>query len=180
MRVFVTSDMFFGRQKTAEDRGFKTSDEMEDAIIERWNQKVKESDLVYHLGNFSWDPISGETVLPYLNGKIVFGSGLYDRHLGELSRIVIGQHSLLTQSINVLRDIPISRKKTVDLVVSYWPLLDWPGKDDGIIHLHGGNIPSDLDSGSRFCVGCDRWELRPIEVDSLIDIVAEHRTASKK
>jgi calcineurin-like phosphoesterase family protein len=180
MRVFVTSDMFFGRQKAAEDRGFPTSDEMEEEIIERWNQKVKESDLVYHLGNFSWDPISAETVLPFLNGKIVFGAGLYDRHLGELSRVVTGQHSLFKQSINVMRDIPISKRKKVDIVSSYWPLLDWPGKENGIMHIHGGNIPSDLDDGPRFCVGCDRWELKPIEIDTLLDIVAEHRSSGKK
>lgn len=180
MKVFVTSDLLFGRQKAAEDRGFKTADEMEKTLIDGWNLSVGPNDLVYHLGNFSWDPISAETVLPYLNGKIIFGSGMYDRHMGDMSSVILGKHSLFKSSINVLRDIPISKKKKSDLVLSYWPLMDWPGKENGIMHIHGGSIASNLDDGQRFCVSCDKWSLKPIEIDVLFDIAKEHSTAKDK
>ena len=180
MKVFVTSDLLFGRQKAAEDRGFETADEMEKALIEGWNLVVGPNDLVYHLGNFSWDPISAETALPYLNGKIVFGSGMYDRHMGDISSVALGKHSLLKHSINVLRDIPVSKKKKADAVMSYWPLIDWPGKENGIMHIHGGLIASNLDDGHRFCVSCDKWSLKPVEFDVLFDIAKEHSAGKDK
>jgi calcineurin-like phosphoesterase family protein len=180
MKVFVTSDLLFGRQKAAEDRGFGTADEMEKVLIDRWNSSVGVNDLVYHLGNFSWDPISAETALPYLNGKIVFGSGMYDRHMADISQVLLGKHSILKHSINVLRDIPISKKKKFDVVMSYWPLIDWPGKENGIMHIHGGSIASNLEDGHRFSASCDRWDLKPVEIELLFDVAKDHSAGKDK
>ena len=58
MKIFLTSDTFFGRQLTAIERGFGSSEEMDNHIIDSWNGRVGKNDVVYHLGNFGWDPIS--------------------------------------------------------------------------------------------------------------------------
>ena len=69
---FVTSDTFFGRPsiiKTAK-RPFSSVEEMNTTLLENWNKVVKPDDVVYHLGNFAWNPVIAEDILKVLNGKI--------------------------------------------------------------------------------------------------------------
>ena len=51
--TFFTSDTHFchGREFLYGPRGFTNAEEMNEAIIERWNSVVKPTDLVYHLGD---------------------------------------------------------------------------------------------------------------------------------
>lgn len=156
MKVFITSDTFFGRRSAASSHGFKTLEEMEDRIIENWNSKVKSDDVVYHLGNFSWDPISSESSIIHLNGKILFVGGSYDKHLSENSLVKIGKHSLLP-SISEIPDL--------HTVFSHWPLANWSNKEEGSLHVHGG-IKQENVKG-RFCANISNWNWSPIELDFL-------------
>lgn len=174
--IYLTSDLLFGRQKAAEDRGFNSLDHMEAALIEQWNSTVKDSDTVYHLGNFSWDPISAETVLSALRGKIVFLLGPRDAHMAEVSLVRAGKHQLVTGGgMSLLRDIPMRKKgKRTDVVASHWPLADWPGRESGVIHAHGGSLRTDLaGQPGRFCVNCANWELKPVDVEALLEFADE-------
>ena len=86
MKVFFTSDTFFGRSLSAANRGFATTEEMDDRLIDLWNERVDKNDLVFHLGNFAWDPVSAEYAICSLNGKINFVDGaMYDSFIHELS-----------------------------------------------------------------------------------------------
>jgi len=73
---FFTSDTHFSQDRARElsKRPFKTVEEMDWTMIDRWNSVVGPEDTVYHLGDFgeSW-PID------YLNGNIVFIKGNYER-----------------------------------------------------------------------------------------------------
>jgi calcineurin-like phosphoesterase family protein len=54
--VFFTSDTHFGHRNILEyekeARPFSTVEEMNEAIIDRWNNTVGSRDIVYHLGDF--------------------------------------------------------------------------------------------------------------------------------
>ena len=54
--VFVTSDLHFGHKNIIkyENRPFKDVEEMDQKLIENWNNKVGKDDTVYILGDFSW------------------------------------------------------------------------------------------------------------------------------
>lgn len=174
--IYLTSDLLFGRQKAAEDRGFDDLDRMEAALVDQWNATVKDADTVYHLGNFSWDPISAETVLASLRGKIVFLLGPRDAHMSEVSLVRAGRHQVVAGGgMSLLRDIPVKRKKgRTDVVISHWPLADWPGRESGVIHAHGGSVSTDLSSQpGRFCVNCSYWELKPVDVEALLEFADE-------
>ncbi len=161
MKVFITSDTFFGRKLNAVSNGFETLEEMEDQIIENWNEKVKPNDVVYHLGNFGWDPISTESSIIHLNGTIFFVGGEYDKHLSENSLIKVGKHHLLP----VIAEIP-----KLNLVLSHWALENWLGKSEGTIHLHGGE-KSQTKIDKRFCVNVKNWNWSPVEYDFIKEIV---------
>ena len=65
---FVTSDTWFGRVGILEiaNRQFSDLNEMNNKLIKKWNSVVGKNDIVFHLGNFAWDPITCENVLKKL------------------------------------------------------------------------------------------------------------------
>lgn len=73
---WFTSDTHFGssRALSLSRRPFLTTKDMDWAMIENWNKKVKPGDNIYHLGDF------GSTeYLKYLNGNKILILGNYER-----------------------------------------------------------------------------------------------------
>ena len=71
--VFFSSDTHFCHNQPFlyEPRGFQSVEEMNEAIIERWNKVVKQDDVVYHLGDIMLnDNIKGIECFRRLNGQI--------------------------------------------------------------------------------------------------------------
>ena len=84
--IFFTSDTHFCHQPNFlwEPRGFTSVDEMNEAIVERWNNVVKPDDIVYHLGDTMLnDNEKGIEYIKRLNGKIflIFGNHETDNRL---------------------------------------------------------------------------------------------------
>ena len=79
--IFFTSDTHFGHENIIKfcNRPFKDADEMNEALINNWNNKVGKDDIVYHLGDFA---IGGSYIwnntLNALNGKIILIIGNHD------------------------------------------------------------------------------------------------------
>jgi len=162
MKIFFTSDCYFGRKLTAVEREFEDEDAMMDTYVQNWNSRVSKNDIVYHLGNFSWDPLSCEAAMALLNGKITFLGGQYDSHLPEMSLIKLKRHNVLYGAIAVLPE--------ENIVISHWPLQDWPGKAEGAIHVHGGSLPMDLDE-KRFNANIHNWNGSPIEFEFFKELI---------
>jgi len=82
--IFVTGDDHLGHGNILNycKRPFKSLDHMNLELIRRWNEVVKPSDLVIHLGDFCFE--RGEQDHRYwreqLNGDIVFIQGNHDGH----------------------------------------------------------------------------------------------------
>jgi calcineurin-like phosphoesterase family protein len=164
-KVFVTSDTFFGRKATATKRGFTSCKEMEEYLIEKWNDKVSDSDTVIHLGNFAWSPNDIEGLLEKLNGKIIFFPGDKDEALLQVSEV--------NKSIEIMENQILFYGNAV---FSHWPLEVWPGKDKGLYHFHGHinpNIRTDIKKMNRVNACCDNWSLAPIEINDTIELLKE-------
>lgn len=79
---WFTSDTHFNHNNIIEytNRPFKSSEHMDREIIRRWNTRVKENDIVYHLGDFGFLE-SKKDYYRYeeqLNGTIVLIKGNHD------------------------------------------------------------------------------------------------------
>lgn len=164
-KIFVTSDTFFGRKKTATARGFGSAEEMNATMAANWNKKVTEDDIVIHLGNFAWTPNDVEEMIGCLNGNIIFMLGDRDQALISLSEEDDG--------INVIQD-----QITVQdgVVLCHWPLETWIGQDKGKYHFHGHttpNIKTDISKMLRVNVCCDNWSLAPIEIADTLDLLKD-------
>ena len=86
MRYYIADCHFFHEvlNVAMDKRGFDTVEEMNEVMIERWNQKVRKNDEVVILGDFSWG--KGEEtneVLRRLNGKLFLIQGNHDRFLKD-------------------------------------------------------------------------------------------------
>lgn len=84
--VFLVSDTHFGHEKTCtvfkrEDgsplRPFKSAEEMDEEMVRRWNDRVRPTDKVYHLGDVVINR-KALRVLSRLNGDKVLIRGNHD------------------------------------------------------------------------------------------------------
>lgn len=82
--VFFIADTHFGSESIIryENRPFKTIDEMDECLIEKWNSVVTEADTVYVLGDFSVyeDIKKDEEILSRLQGTKILIMGNHDTH----------------------------------------------------------------------------------------------------
>ena len=67
--IYLTSDTYFGRFTSAKDRSIDP-EKYNQELIDKWNSIVKPTDIIWHLGGFSWDLLTAESVIPKLNGII--------------------------------------------------------------------------------------------------------------
>ena len=166
-RIFVTSDTFFGRKKSATARGFSSTEEMNEAMTNIWNNKVNPEDIVIHLGNFAWTCDDVENMCNKLNGEILFMIAEHDQSLLDLKEadadLVILENAIYTHG---------------NVVFCHWPLEEWPGKKLDKFHFHGhlsSNIKSDIKQLQRLNVCCDNWSLAPIDVKDTLELLKDFK-----
>ena len=164
---YITSDTWFGRPQILQiaNRKFKNVEDMNSALIKNWNKKVKKNDVVFHLGNFAWDPETARKVLKKLKGKIFFLKGSQENALKEIID-EFPKAEFFKDSIMELTDF--------DAVICHYPLSVWNGKDSGTIHMHGHTVFShktNLKAENRFNVCTDFWDYSPINYLTLKDFI---------
>lgn len=81
-KKFYISDWHYGHENCIafDNRPFKTLDEMNESLVERWNKVVSSGDIVYVLGDMFW--CKAETAIPVLdrlNGQKFLIQGNHDR-----------------------------------------------------------------------------------------------------
>ena len=173
MKIFVTSNQQFGRPNAIEmtKRPFSSVEEMNETLLNNWNSTVSPEDRVYVLGNFAWDPETAEDIINSLNGDIIVIGGEFDTALEELDAM----NNLLPNV--TYHDSAIEYFMDAGATMSYWPLLDWPGKRKGIISVigHAGeNYGSDHNNGIINC-SCDRWDFKPVELSKIVQLFEDVR-----
>ncbi len=82
MNIFITADHHFHHKNIIEycGRPFKTVEEMDRVMMEKWNNKVSKDDLVIHLGDFVLGTKEKvKETREKLNGTIILIKGNHDR-----------------------------------------------------------------------------------------------------
>ena len=166
---YITSDTWFGRTQILQiaNRKFDNVDEMNAALIKNWNKVVKKNDIIFHLGNFAWDPKTARQVLKKLNGQIYFMIGSSDDALLDII------HEF--ENVSILED-QILELPQYDSVISHYPLEVWNGKDSGTLHFHGHTVYShktDLSKMYRINVCTDFWNYTPVNYLTIKDFINE-------
>lgn len=105
-REWFTSDQHFGHRKVIDycNRPYADVDDMNRALIARFNARVRSCDTTWHLGDFSLDEKCVRDVLPLLNGTHRLVAGNHDecfpgKHSGSHFKYVRRYHGFGFESI---------------------------------------------------------------------------------
>lgn len=101
LKTFVSADLHMGHWNIVKYTGrpFKSLEEMDNALIRNWNERVKSGDIVYFLGDFCFRNSKGgkpgeggmtkaQEYESKLNGKIIHFQGNHDKNNGIKSIII--------------------------------------------------------------------------------------------
>jgi calcineurin-like phosphoesterase family protein len=160
MKIFLTSNQQFGRAGAikAYNRPFDNVDEMDEYLIAQWNRTVTHEDTVFVLGNFAWDPEKGETASKRLNGTIFVIPGEWDKAIKDISKTKGSNVSYVAVGI---KELP-----SLESILSYWPLVDWPKKKKGWVSFigHPGKKYKSNHKENIANVRCDDWDFKPVDM----------------
>lgn len=155
--TYFTSDQHFGHFNIIRlsRRPFKTVEEMDETMVERWNAKVRDGDTVYVLGDLFFRAAIVEPILKRLKGH---------KHL------VLGNHDhSWTDRVNLVdhfESVQTLKEGTVDgqlVTMCHYPMLSYPQARRGYMvygHIHNNT-------------GDDYWPLimrRPRMLNAGVDV----------
>jgi calcineurin-like phosphoesterase family protein len=168
MKYFVTSNLQLGRPGAIKlyKRPYDSVEEMNADLILKWNSVVEPGDVVYHLGNFAWDPKTAQDALNVLNGQIFFILGETDQAI-----VTLREKKMLPANAAILRDITRSQHPECQCVFSYWPLGDWEksSKTWSVIGYPKKKFKSDPIK-RIINASTDLWGNKPQDLDKLVGI----------
>jgi calcineurin-like phosphoesterase family protein len=121
--VRFISDTHFGHMNMAIKRGFTSSEEMDEHIIEMWNKVVNKKDVTYVLGDVTMESTKFYPLLSRLNGVINVILGNHDKrqHIPELLKYVNSVAGMMRYKDNcILTHCPIHPSELdIDLLTTF-------------------------------------------------------------
>ena len=180
--IYYISDLHFNDQSIFDKckRPFKDLKDFENTIINNWNNKVTNNDIVYVLGDIgSIDPIS-INIFKNLNGHKHLIIGNHDQVILDYIK-----ESNIFESIKFI-DLIIDNNRKVCLC--HYPLMDWMefNRNGYLVygHIHNKTIANGyaykqikdyyLDKLAFNC-GCDVTGYAPVTLDEMIKLKEAHK-----
>ena len=168
--IYFTADLHFHHEKIIchTNRPFHNVDEMNRALIRKWNDRITYDDDVYILGDFTMKgaDIACACLSPLFGRKHL----IRGNHDGFLNRA--GFESSLFASIQDYSEITYANTR---FVLFHYPILEWNGYRKGAIMLHGHqhnhkdyNIENRKNRILRYDVGVDANDMAPISAEEII------------
>lgn len=184
-KIWFTSDTHFFHKRILEycQRPFANVEEMNNELIYRWNQVVRNDDVVFHLGDFCLGkPNKWNSILDRLNGKICLILGNHDTiHLNE--NVAQRFERVAFQML-----LNVNGQK---IYLNHFPFLSYTGETDYTWqlfgHIHSYQQGSQLIDNQRltllrpnqYDVGVDNNNFTPISYQQIEEIMKkrmqEHR-----
>ena len=172
--IFFTSDTHFCHQPEFlwKPRGFNSVEEMNEAIVERWNSVVKPGDTVYHLGDTMLnDTKKGIEYFKRLNGQIFLIYGNHD----TTNRIDTLYEACRYKMLGGWYAFVIKHGKQ-SLYLSHYPTLTANYDDkhfsQHMINLHGHTHQQtnwlQPDNPFMYHVGVDSHNCTPVHIDEVM------------
>lgn len=172
--TWFVSDTHFGHRgilssRMDRPRPFSSIDVHDEYIISRWNDRVRDEDIVWHLGDFAY------------GGGHAYARQVFDQLRGR-KHLIVGNHEAqglrlpwATPPVQacrvVVQDPGMARPQGIWL--SHYSHRTWPSLHRGDIHLYGHSHGS-LPGTARSCdVGIDCWGYRPVRLAEIREVLDE-------
>jgi calcineurin-like phosphoesterase family protein len=191
MTVFYCSDTHFQHAMVAGLRGFESSAEHDRAVVDAWNEVVKPSDMVWHLGDVGLGKELGVlSIATHLNGVKHLVAGNHDRcwpghrdarkrqraWLDAFESVQAFAKTRVDGRTVLLSHLPYEGDHTAE---ERYPQFRLPDLGEWLVHGHTHSRLR-VDGPRSVHVGLDAWGLRPVsegEVAALIRDAEEERAA---
>lgn len=124
---FYISDNHFDHSNIIryDNRPFMNKKQMDETMIDRWNEVISDNDTVYILGDFSWHKEEKTfAILNSLAGRKVLVKGNHDRISPKISKCFV----------KICDYLEITDDKT-RVVMSHYPMPFWNGQFRNSVHL---------------------------------------------
>jgi len=154
-RFFISDTHFDDDRFDLFYRPFKTIQEQEDYLVERWNSVVGPDDEVYHIGDFATTD-RGLDVVSRLNGTIHLIMGNYDdpRPLDKLNKIFFSVKNTCVLTL-------INGEK---VILNHYPNRASKYEFNIVGHIHGlWKVQRNMIN-----VSCDAWHFTPVSEEQII------------
>lgn len=161
-RILLTSDTHFSHKNIIEyeDRPYKDIEEMNESLILNWNSVVRNTDTVYHLGDFGFGNVSMfKPIVSRLNGKKKLIIGNHDKRVKpdvwrSIGFDMVYDHPIIIENFFVLSHKPPQyMTEKVPYVWIYG-------------HVHGSPMYQTITKNS-VCVCVERWKYKPINFEDI-------------
>jgi calcineurin-like phosphoesterase family protein len=161
---WFSSDTHFGHYNILNfcKRPFASIEEMDEILIERWNNRVKPNDIIYHLGDVAWGSNGIIQYVPKLNGQIILIKGNHDR-------IHHDNAGLFKEVHPGFLNIKVSNHELI--VLCHFSMRVWDRSHYNSWHLYGhshGMLPPE---GKSWDVGVDANNYAPVSLDEIRQIM---------
>lgn len=112
MKIFITADHHFNHENIIKycKRLFKTVEEMNEFMIEKWNEEVGKKDLVIHLGDFGFGKDKIKKIREKINGTIILVQGNHDyKNMEDCGFIVVKEPIKIKNLVLTHRPLPLEK-----------------------------------------------------------------------
>ncbi len=176
--IWITSDLHFCHDKDFiyGARGFSSVNQMNETIINNWNELICPEDDIYVLGDIMLD-------------DNVKGIECWNQLIGN-KHIILGNHDSTTR-VKLYKQCPrtrvegyglLKRYKEHSFFLSHYPTLTWNNDDNNLLknrvinlcgHVHTADRYYDSDKGLIYHVELDAHNNRPITMDSVLNDIID-------
>lgn len=186
IRDHFIADTHFGHTNVIRhcDRPFRDVIEMEKHLIGEWNARVKNTDRVFVLGDFSfYDWYETQAVLRRLNGQKFLVKGNHDSM--KMLKKTTGFAKI--ECYNE-QNFEMDNGDVVRVCLSHFPFLSWHQMHRGAYHFHGHchgslDLPDKLKQARIFDVGVDNLAkvfgaFAPVTLEHLVEHLSDRKKAT--
>ncbi len=172
-RIWFTSDYHFCHANVIkyDERPFADVEEMNKSLIENWNHYVDDEDVVFYLGDLSFDKNGKQTqeIVNQLKGKIHYILGNHDK---EKDIRKLNRFETISDYINLSVLDSDNPRKWQEIMMMHYPILSWDKAHHGswMIHGHCHQSISDTEFHKTrriLDVGCNGWGYTPVHYSDI-------------
>lgn len=159
-----------------DNRPFEDVLEMNEVLIDNWNELVDDKDIVFYLGDLSFERNGNETkkIVDQLNGKIHYILGNHD---DEKKITKLNRFETISDYVNLLVDDEDNPRKKQGIIMMHYPILSWDKAHHGDWHLHGhchqslANKKIEYYNRKVLDVGCNGWDYKPVSYNEIKNVM---------
>ena len=168
--IYFTADTHFSHSNVIqmENRPFRSTEEMDQVLVQNWNARVSPSDDIYILGDLTLKgPALANELLKQLQGRKYLIRGNHDRF--------VDRKSCQRDAFLWVKDYFELSWQGQYFILCHYPLLSWNGMYRGSFQLHGHqhnkpeyNLANRAAGVRRLDVGVDAHEMSPVSIQEIL------------